>query len=48
MPNGDVQWKTGKMPVKVVVAVQLSYDEQQKINVVTFENKSDNYMGMKE
>jgi len=48
MPNGEVQWKTGKMPVKVVVAVQLSYDEQQKINVVTFENKSDNYMGMKE
>jgi serine/threonine protein kinase len=48
MPNGEVQWKTGKMPVKVVVGVQLSYDEQQKINVVTFENKSDNYMGMKE
>jgi len=48
MPNGEVQWKTGKMPVKVVVGVQLSYDEQQKINVVTFENNSDNYMGMKE
>jgi len=46
--DGEIQWKTGKMPVKVVVSVQLSYDEQQKINVVTFENKSDNYMGMRE
>jgi len=46
--DGEVTWKSGKLPVKVTVNVKLAYDENQKINVLTFENASDSHMGMRE
>jgi len=46
--DGDIQWRVVKMSVKISVLVQLAYDENQKINVLTFTNVSKSHMGMSE
>jgi len=52
LPNenkqGEITWKKGAIPVKVVVNIQLCYDRAHKINVLTFENASDSHMSMQE
>jgi len=46
--TGEVTWKRGAMPLKVVVNIQLCYDRAHQINVLTFENASDSHMSMQE
>jgi len=45
---GEIAWKQGKMPLKVVVHVELAYDERERINVAIFEHKSNHYFDINE